>query len=148
MEIFKIIVGILTLGVVVSIINNQRVNDFFETIEQWLRRKYSEKIGSSDIFNRFLIIPILKLFVSLSDWTDNINHSGIKTGVRVSVILFLVFFSMYFSLIFLALLFNYYLFVIVFNFFRKTDSGFDESVTEIKDAYKKGSDFGKRNNIK
>ncbi len=80
----------LLIGGLIAAINSPRVEVALERFEDWLRRKQRLVAMKDGFIWKWLINPALWLLVKFSDWTDAMQHGGVKSGIRVGAALYLV----------------------------------------------------------
>ena len=85
-----IFVSPLLMGAIIAAFNTNRANDVAEKAEAWLRRKQINTSTKDTWFYRYIINPLLWTVTKFSDWTDSFTHRGVKNGVRVTAVLYLV----------------------------------------------------------
>jgi hypothetical protein len=89
----------LIIGVVVSVVDSTSFNIRSEQVEVWLRRKLTWSTGKSHWFYRYLLSPGLWMIVKVADWTDGMQHRGVKNGLRFTL-------SVYFAMIWALVVYN------------------------------------------
>lgn len=80
----------LLISYLIAAINSPRVEAVLERFEDWLRRKQRLVSMKDGFIWKWLVNPALWLLVKFSDWTDAMQHGGMKSGIRVGAALYLV----------------------------------------------------------
>lgn len=75
-------------GVIVALVNSEKVNGITENVEGWLRRRKHSVSEKKSFFPRWVARPPLSFIVLLCDWTDSLSHRGLKNGIRTSTVLY------------------------------------------------------------
>ena len=88
MEYFIFFLPII-IGAIIALINNPTVDNNVSKFEDWLSYQKQKITPYSSKINRFLTRPFLWLALKIKDWTNNINHAGVKSGLRVISYLYL-----------------------------------------------------------
>ena len=68
------------IGIIIALLNNQVVDNNVDKFQNWLSYRKQKITPSSGKLNRFLTRPFLWIALKIKEWTNNINHSGIKSG--------------------------------------------------------------------
>ena len=140
------------VGGIIAAINNDSINAKTENIEYWFRKKKSGNRERSG-YSRFIVNPIYYILVKFADWTDSLNHRGLKNGVRVALTLALVLIwiglLIYATVMIIALVVVFYLYKIAFSmiFGESTNSTSSQSPhldQRGKDMYKNDGWFGEK----
>lgn len=133
----------ILIGVVIAIVNNDKVNKTIEKAEAWIRLTQSKLSGRNGWFSRYISNPIFWIIVKFSDWTDGFTNQGIKNGTRVTATLYFV--TAWLYLLFLAFVFiaviaiGVFVLYIVFKVLSNSND-------DVKRGFEKGQSVFNSNN--
>jgi len=97
-----LLIAPLLIGAVIAAVNAEDLNDLFDRLEAWLRRRKQRTAEQKGWFSKKVIAPLLWSVVAVCDWTTGFLHRGLKTGVRVTAILYVV--AVWLLLLYVALI--------------------------------------------
>ena len=80
----------LVIGGVIAAINADELNDLVDKLEVWLRRRKQRLAEKRGWFSKYVVGPLLWAIVAVCDWTNGFLHRGLKTGVRVTAMLYAI----------------------------------------------------------
>jgi hypothetical protein len=110
------------IGIIYALINKPAVNNSVSKFEDWLFYCKQKITPYSSKLNRFLTRPFLWLALKIKDWTNNISHSGIKSGIRITLYLYLGGLFLYLFVTFVILVVIFVMIGIVFWIYDKFTS--------------------------
>jgi hypothetical protein len=77
-------------GGVIALANSDGTNEFTEKIETWIRKRHGIIAAKKGFFWKWIARPPFWLCVALSNWSDSLAHRGLKNGIRLAVILYIL----------------------------------------------------------
>lgn len=81
--------GPIIIGIIIALLNKPTIDNSVEKFQTWLSYRKQLITPYSGKLNRFLTRPFLWLALKIRDWTSNISHSGIKSGLRIALYIYL-----------------------------------------------------------
>lgn len=80
----------LLAGAIIAAWNADGVNAATERAEAWVRQAQARAASGDGWFRRWVLNPVLRAVVMSCNWTDGLEHRGIKNGLRVAATIYLV----------------------------------------------------------
>ena len=124
------------IGIIISLLNNPTIDSKVDKFQNWLSHRKQKITPSSGKLNRFLTRPFLWIALKIKEWTDNIKHNGFKSGLRVTLYIYLGGIFIYLFVAFAILIAIIIMIGVAFWIYDKVTS--DDS-TSSKTTYRKAS---------
>lgn len=86
---YLILFSPVIVGIIIGLINNPAVDNNVDKFQNWLSFRKQKITSASGKLNRFLTRPFLWFALKIKEWTNNIKHSGFKSGLRVTLYIYL-----------------------------------------------------------
>jgi len=122
----------IIIGIIIGLINNPGVDNNVENFQNWLSNRKQRITSESGKLNRFLTRPFLWLALKIREWTSDIDHSGIKSGIRIALYLYLGAIFLYLFITFAILIAIVVVIGIAFLIYDKLTSGSSTVRTTMK----------------
>lgn len=129
---YLLLLSPVIIGIIIGLINNPAIDNNVDKFQIWLANRKQKITSTSGKFNRFLIRPFLWLALSVRDWTNNISHNGMKSGIRIAVYIYLGALFLYLFITFAIILAIIIMIGIAFWIYEKVSGGSSGSVTVTK----------------
>lgn len=71
------------IGIIIGLFNNPEVDNKIDKFQNWLSFRKQKITPASGKLNRYLTRPFLWIALKIKEWTNDINHSGVKSGLRI-----------------------------------------------------------------
>lgn len=81
------------IGYILVFLKIRAINDFTIDFHYWLKEKRHNILsGRSKTANiaKFTVEPLYSLLIAVNDWTENIDNTGTKSGIRIAAYLYLI----------------------------------------------------------
>jgi hypothetical protein len=133
MEQFLFISSPVIIGVIVALVNHSYFDNKLEELIRWLSSRKLKITSESGKFNKYFVRPFLWLALKISGITENITHSGLKTGIRLAAYIYLAGLFLYLFITFVFLIAAFIVIGIAFWIYDKfTSSGTETVVTRTE----------------
>ena len=87
---YYILLSPIVIGTILGLINNPSIENNVDKFQNLLSTRKEKITPYSGKMNRFLIRPFLWFALKIKEWTNDIAHPGFKSGLRVSLYLYLI----------------------------------------------------------
>ncbi|MCL5030100.1 MAG: hypothetical protein M1480_13895 [Bacteroidetes bacterium] len=77
------------IGIIIALLNNPTIDNNVDKFQNWLSYRKQKITPSSSKFNKFLTRPFLWIALKVKEWTNSIKHSGVKSGLRIALYMFI-----------------------------------------------------------
>jgi len=78
------------IGSIIAVINHQKFNQRIDKMGDWFSLTKRKNAQRTHWFSRYFKRPMLWTFTTHFKWTANIRHDGLKSGIRLSIMLYLL----------------------------------------------------------
>lgn len=86
---YLILVSPIIIGIIISLVDNPSVDNSVDKFQNWLADRKQKITNESGKLNRYITRPFIWIALRIKDWTNNITHSGIKSGIRIALYIYL-----------------------------------------------------------
>ena len=80
-------------GCTLAFLKNEAIHEYMESFHIWLIKNegifFPRKARLSQI-SKYTLEPLYSLLVAISDWTEDIDNKGLKSGIRVAAYLYFI----------------------------------------------------------
>ena len=129
----------LIIGAIIALINSDEVNEATEKAEAWLKRAQANAAASNSWFKNLILKPLLWLLVRFSDWTDGLEHRGLKNGLRIATAFYFVvlwgFILLYLIRAVVIIIAMGAILYFIYQMLLRSDSGFSEGVESVRRTF-------------
>lgn len=137
-----------TLGLIITLVNADPVNNFTEKIESWIRRWQINNCYSDNFVSKWVLRPILWVLVQFHNWTDSLKHRGLKNGIRIAVSLYFVAIALllvtWIAIFVLMCVIAFYGSMLVISYMRQSENNSGSSFNFGKSLFSSGGSSKKR----
>ncbi|HSH52018.1 MAG TPA: hypothetical protein VK982_09890 [Bacteroidales bacterium] len=77
------------IGIIIALFNNPEVDNKVDKFQDWLSYRRQRITPASGKLNRYITRPFLWLALKIKEWTNNILNPGVKSGLRVTLYIYL-----------------------------------------------------------
>lgn len=85
-----LVISPLIIGAIIAFLNSDKANGATEQAEARVRAWRNRALASHSNFVSIVWAPLLKVIVKFFDWTDGFSHRGLKNGVRIAAVLYVI----------------------------------------------------------
>ncbi len=85
-----LVISPLLVGAIIAALNSDKANAATEQAEARVRAWRDRALASHSNLVSILWAPLLKVIVKFFDWTDGFSHRGLKNGVRIAAVLYVI----------------------------------------------------------
>lgn len=92
MLIIILVVPFLT-GFSLVFLKNEAIHEYMENFHLWLIKNegtFFPRKGKLAQVSKYTLEPLYSLLVAIGDWTENIGHKGLNSGIRVAAYLYFI----------------------------------------------------------